>query len=961
MSEFKYPPQGTQAGTVIGPGSSTDNAVARFNGTTGESIQNSGVIIDDSDNVTGVESVTVDGLTASRVVVTNGSKTLASSAVTATELGYVGGVTSAIQTQLDAKIPLTQKGAANGVATLDASTKIPQSQLPAIAITDTFVVNSQAAMLALTAETGDVAVRTDLNKTFILAGSDPTILANWQELLTPTDVVLSVNGQTGAVSLSTTNISEGSNLYFTDERAQDAVGTILADTNDIDLSYSDGTPSISADLRASSITSKTEVVADVADFVMLSDTSDSGNLKKADLGDFLLKDATQTATNKTFTTPALTTPTVNDSAIFSQETTPSNPSSGFNKIYPKADGKWYSLDSAGVETPIGSGSGAGEKTYITNPSGIPDAAAAAPTGWGSVGDLDIVVTKTDGDLPREYTTDSGIKITADSNTQSTADYVYFDFTLDDVDLSKKLKIQWSQKTTGTYNAGDLAVIITSQADRTTALHTPVTTAIPASTGDFVTTFDSSTTATLSLVIRATTDMTTDGGIVISDVVVGPGEVVQGFAGSEWQDYTPSNTQGFGTITSNSLQWRRVGSSIEVRGRFSSGTVAASEAQLGLPPGLTCAGSASDRYTVGTWIYNKATGTTRKGGILTSRGGQAYVEWTSDDYTTASSPFTTLTGANIVDSSTAVAVQFSVPIAEWAGNGTVNLGPGAQVEYAYNTSTADSSDTTSFGYGPSGVTFGSFSTSTRKKRVRFQYPIQSDDILVLEVKENSTAPWFPAESTIGQSSSTTTGIVIEHVNSTDVDVAFGSAGYGNTVRAAAGAWSGLAGAWFWRVRKAKASAPVGYGMAGPDGSAGLYKAGQAPGLATGAAIPAGYVGERLVGTWLSPTVNTATQTNFMSLTLTAGVWLVYGKAQLGTAGTTQTRFETSLSTTSATLDTKSQVQDNFSGITGDRLLAPNPIYINTTGTTVYLVVRSTHTGTNPVPSSGFNELYAVRIA
>jgi hypothetical protein len=51
-----------------------------------------------------------------------------------------------------------------------------------------------------------VAVRSDLNKTFILAGSDPTILGNWQELLTPTDSVLSVNGQTGAVTLTAGNV-----------------------------------------------------------------------------------------------------------------------------------------------------------------------------------------------------------------------------------------------------------------------------------------------------------------------------------------------------------------------------------------------------------------------------------------------------------------------------------------------------------------------------------------------------------------------------------------------------------------------------------------------------------------------------------------------------------------------------------------------------------------------------------
>ena len=43
------------------------------------------------------------GLTADRAVYANGSKQLTSSAVTGTELGYVSGVTSAIQTQIDAK------------------------------------------------------------------------------------------------------------------------------------------------------------------------------------------------------------------------------------------------------------------------------------------------------------------------------------------------------------------------------------------------------------------------------------------------------------------------------------------------------------------------------------------------------------------------------------------------------------------------------------------------------------------------------------------------------------------------------------------------------------------------------------------------------------------------------------------------------------------------------------------
>lgn len=96
----------------------------------------------------------------------------------------------------------TQKGANNGIATLDAGGKIPTSELPAIAISETFVVANESAMLALTAQTGDIAIRTDVNKSFILTASPASTLGNWQELLAPLDSVTSVDGNTGAVDLS---------------------------------------------------------------------------------------------------------------------------------------------------------------------------------------------------------------------------------------------------------------------------------------------------------------------------------------------------------------------------------------------------------------------------------------------------------------------------------------------------------------------------------------------------------------------------------------------------------------------------------------------------------------------------------------------------------------------------------------------------------------------------------------
>jgi len=95
-----------------------------------------------------------------------------------------------------------QKGANNGIASLDSGGKVPSSQLPAIAIAEVYVVASQAAMLALPSDVGEIAIRTDVNKSFILAASPASTLANWKELLTPPDAVQSVDGLTGAVDLT---------------------------------------------------------------------------------------------------------------------------------------------------------------------------------------------------------------------------------------------------------------------------------------------------------------------------------------------------------------------------------------------------------------------------------------------------------------------------------------------------------------------------------------------------------------------------------------------------------------------------------------------------------------------------------------------------------------------------------------------------------------------------------------
>jgi len=95
----------------------------------------------------------------------------------------------------------TEKGQPSGYVPLDPNGLIPTVHLPPLAITNTFVVASQAEMLALNAQTGDVAIRTDTSKSYILAAEPASTLANWKELSAAAPV-LSVDGRVGVVDLS---------------------------------------------------------------------------------------------------------------------------------------------------------------------------------------------------------------------------------------------------------------------------------------------------------------------------------------------------------------------------------------------------------------------------------------------------------------------------------------------------------------------------------------------------------------------------------------------------------------------------------------------------------------------------------------------------------------------------------------------------------------------------------------
>lgn len=74
-SNFDISGPGSNAtGDVEGPASSTDNAVVRYDGTTGKVLQNSNVLIDDSDNLSGVGNLSLTGTVDGRDIAADGTK-----------------------------------------------------------------------------------------------------------------------------------------------------------------------------------------------------------------------------------------------------------------------------------------------------------------------------------------------------------------------------------------------------------------------------------------------------------------------------------------------------------------------------------------------------------------------------------------------------------------------------------------------------------------------------------------------------------------------------------------------------------------------------------------------------------------------------------------------------------------------------------------------------------------------
>lgn len=577
-----------------------------------------------------------------------------------------------------------------------------------------------------------------------------------------------------------------------------------------------------------------------------------------------------------------------------------------------------------------------ETGQITGWATYADAAGTVPVdGTGGASNISFVPSSLGGTAPLRGVYSGYV---AKNNVNAQGSGVSYNFTIDRVDSGKPLSISFDFldiSLTPNILAGDFVVYVYDVTN--SLLITPSSVSIPGGGGTFRASFVTSSSTSYRLIVHCATTTTNIFNFYLDNIRVGPQPQLSGFPGTKWQSYTPT-TAGLGTVTLQDAQWRRVGDSVEVDVRMVSGTPDATTASVSLPPGLIVDPTKLViSRNVGS--YSRQATTPSAGAMLASPSG------TTLNFSVTTAGLSAAPGNGFVGTAEPFAFFASVPISTWDSN--VTMADRAVEEYAWNSDTSDA-DTLASGFsnGATGVQFGSFSTATRIKRVRFQTPVQATDTVIMEVLDGGG--WVPIVDSFAVCLSATTGSLIRAVagSTTDVDVFFGSAGYPATPRAAAGAWSGVAGSnsFKWRLRKISSGAAIG----------GAIGARNVVGDTSGTAVPTGYIGERLT-TVNTTASNAVANTPYSSgtVSLTPGTYDLWGQMALVTFGSLSgsTDIRIAVRDAAATSFSGTNAGDNlmvFAVSSGGAAAYVGPWRVNVTTTTTYHAVgqigASSGTGT-----------------
>lgn len=584
------------------------------------------------------------------------------------------------------------------------------------------------------------------------------------------------------------------------------------------------------------------------------------------------------------------TKTFDEQIVLKEIATPTTPASGYKAVYPKADGKMYTLDDTGIETEIGSGSGGGGINYIDNP----DAEGNVTTGWAVYADA-AATTPVDGTGGT-----ANITFTASSSSPLRGTYSFlitkdaanrqgqgasYDFTIAAADKGRPLGIRWEGEASANYTGSSGTEYMVCYVYDVTNATVIATSNVNVPGGSFkgFTTFLATTSTSYRLIFHIAGTGTAAWTYKLDSVSVGPDTVVQGAAVSDWVA-SPNNPTVTGITVGGSVTYsgygvreRRVGDSIEAEGSFTLATVTTAPTGF-IKMSNPFSGSIDSAKVI------SSTGMVGYGNVLdasTSENYQFQIYWdtTNGLYFAWGDVDTNGDGTPDIDRKCPITLAagdifryyLTAPIVGWSSN--VTMANRAVEEYLYNTNASiDQADTTSFGYGASGTQVLAHTATSGVTwwtyRVRSTQAVTSTDLAILELKDSSISgsPWVPASSLYPPAEQSTSkyGFSLVQVSSTDFDVRFGKRGMKPDNATLGGTGTVFANTLYWRVRIVRGGASVGF----PVSTRNIV------GDTSGTTVPSGYIGETITATITAGAVGTSeADITGASLALGAGVWLV----------------------------------------------------------------------------------------
>lgn len=134
-----------------------------------------------------------------------------------------------------------------------------------------------------------------------------------------------------------------------------------------------------------------------------------------------------------------------------------------------------------------------------------------------------------------------------------------------------------------------------------------------------------------------------------------------------------------------------------------------------------------------------------------------------------------------------------------------------------------------------------------------------------------------------------------------------------------------------------------------------------GRTDGLANPAGYVGEKVTGTYTTTSLAVSGTTyNPSSITLTPGIWFIKHKCPITAPGSTRANTTASISAANSigTTNGNNSAKDSSTSLDSSQINVTD-VYFVTATATYYATAQAVYTGTAPAATAG--EFFAVRIA